>query len=67
MFADNHKLSTNGIWKLLLTEETGLALLFSVYFAKRLDILTGAMILTGHCNSCRDLEQRTELMTMHGS
>ena len=47
MFADNHKLSTNGIWKLLLTEETGLALLFSVYFAKRLDILTGAMILTG--------------------
>ena len=46
MFADNHKLSTNGIWKLLLTEETGLALLFSVYFAKRLDILTGASSLS---------------------
>lgn len=46
MFSENNKLSVNGIKKLILTEETGLVFLLSIYFAEKLDILTGALVIS---------------------
>lgn len=46
MFSENNKLSVNGIWKLIVTEETGLVLLFAMYFAGQMDILTGVCVIT---------------------
>lgn len=46
MFSDNHKISDRGIQKLIVTEESGLIFLFSTYFSKQLDILTGFCIIT---------------------
>ena len=48
MFSENNKLSVNGIKKLILTEETGLVFLLSMYFAEKLDILTGFVLLYLH-------------------
>lgn len=46
MFSENNKLSVNGIKKLILTEETGLVFLLSMYFAEKLDILTGFVLIS---------------------
>lgn len=46
MFSENNKLSTNGIKKLILTEEAGLVFLLSIYFAEKLDILTGFLVIS---------------------
>lgn len=46
MFSENNKLSINGIKKLILTEETGLVFLLSMYFADKLDILTGFVLIS---------------------
>jgi len=46
MFSENNKLSVNGIKKLILTEETGLVFLLSMYFAEKLDMLTGFLVIS---------------------
>ena len=46
MFSENNKLSTRGISRLVLTEETGLVFLLSIYFSEKLDILTGIFVIT---------------------
>lgn len=46
MFSENNKLSVNGIAKLILTEETGLVFLLSMYFAEKMDIVTGICVIT---------------------
>lgn len=47
MFAANQKLSTTGLSKLFITETLGLSLIFAMYFADRLDIISGSIIFTG--------------------
>lgn len=46
MFAANNKISSRGIRKLILVNELGVSLLFSIYFSKYFDLITGGFLLT---------------------